>query len=165
MARRKARRGRALEPGRVYIRDEGNDYWQVEWSDGQKRIKGKTNAQEWAARKQRELDDQRKGEIPFGDSAKGMDPTRGEAWLQLLWDACITTAQNPNNDGTRKAGMMIAAGARAARPYIRPADMTDSDMPADEFLEYIGSNIQPVIDQATPEVAKRFLKLVKGGKA
>ena len=136
-----------LKPGVVYVRPSG-DAWDVLWLDGERirsiRRRGKRQAEDWAARKQRELaGGGTEHEIPFGDTAQGLDGVAGNSWLELMWQAALTTAMNPGSgpEALQKASRTVAQLANAARKYIPQQAIGEEDANLDEWSRQFADEV------------------------
>jgi len=171
-----------LKPGVVYVKQAG-DAWNVLWLDGERirsiRRRGKRQAEEWAARKQRELDGGGVSdlEIPFGDTAEGLDGSAGNSWTEILWQGALAVAMNPGSgtDALQKAVRTVSQAANAARKFLAPQAIGEDDMDehqwADQVVEEAGPDLTKLVLErladrkgASESDRRVILSLVEGGK-
>jgi hypothetical protein len=163
-----------MKPGVVYIKQSGEgceEGWDILWLDDgmvrRVRRKGQRQAEEWAARKQMELDAGVQGEpeLPFADTVSGADGVAGNTWLELLWAAAVQVGNNPKNISLQKAARTVAMLAGAARKFVDQTDIGEDDISDEEFLAQSAEHARAIFEKnGQAEAGKALLKLVaKGG--
>lgn len=177
-SRRKKPKQETIEPGTVYVRPSGESH-EVLWRDGDRirsvRRRGKAQAEAYAARKQAELDagGSTPDEIPFGDTTQGLDPSAGNSWLELLWQAAQAVAANPGSESTNKAARTIGQLANSAQRYVPRSSIGEDEMDDEAWAKEVASGVsqkpelrEKLLEEVAaeaglePEVKERFLRLV-----
>jgi hypothetical protein len=167
-----------IKPGQVCIRPrDGGESWDVFWLDPQdnrtlRRVtrRGEKAARDWADRKKAELERAEGArsatEIPFGDTAAGLDCALGGSWLELLWAGAISVAQNPGSESLQKALSVVAKASSAAKQFVKRQDLTQKDEDVDdpvfrrELVEVMGPRL---LAEGVPErEVKMVCRILRG---
>jgi hypothetical protein len=163
-----------LVAGRVVIRPRDDKGFDIVWLEGdiERSVfrKAEERATEYAAQQQARLDrNVAESELPFGDTVLGADGTGGEEWLQLLWSAALTVAQNPGKKPVQLAAQKVAACATAARKFIASDRLADGGgITADDVMAQVKMMIAAELSErkdVTAEEKEVVLRVLKGGKA